>query len=249
MENNEITKILERLGLRRQEIAIYMVLLEHGPMQISDICTETNLYRPMVYKYLPKLVERQIVTVMKRGKRKVYSIESPEKLLSVVKMLENSVQLAIPEMRAMFESSQNRPIIHFYEGKEGIIYVYEDVIRTLKKGDMFYRYASGSAEKKSLRSTYMPKNYRKIRDEKQLERFVITNRANAGTKQKRMERAMKIVPEKYGLFDYDITQIVYANKMALIDYNTETAIVIENEVLAKFQAKIFKIIFDLLPAE
>lgn len=56
--------------------------------------------------------------------------------------------------------------------------------------------------------------------------------------------AIKVVPEKYGLFDYDITQIIYEDKVAYIDYNTETTFLIENPLIDDFQRKLFRILFD-----
>jgi hypothetical protein len=48
------------------------------------------------------------------------------------------------------------------------------------------------------------------------------------------------------LFDFGITQLIYGDKIAFIDYNTDTATIIENPVIAKFQATLFKIMFDQL---
>ena len=65
-------------------------------------------------------------------------------------------------------------------------------------------------------------------------------------KKPRLERAIKVVPPKYGLFDFGITQLIYGDKIAFIDYNTDTATIIENPVIARFQATLFKIMFDQL---
>ena len=66
--------------------------------------------------------------------------------------------------------------------------------------------------------------------------------------QPRLERSVKFVPKNYGLFDYDITEILYGDKIAFIDYNTETGLIIENPVIAEFQKKIFKLLYDKLPS-
>ncbi len=54
---------------------------------------------------------------------------------------------------------------------------------------------------------------------------------------------MKIVPRNFDLFEYDATELIYADKIAFVDYNTETAVIIENPKLAEFQKKIFKLLF------
>lgn len=84
---------------------------------------------------------------------------------------------------------------------------------------------------------------RKLRDQKQLERFVITNAATQERKKPRLEKSVKIVPRNFDLFEYDATELIYADKIAFVDYNTETAVIIENPKLAEFQKKIFKLLF------
>ena len=98
--------------------------------------------------------------------------------------------------------------------------------------------------------------YEKARDKKQLERFVITNKRSGddkkqtegpeGSRRIKMEKAVKIIPPDYDLFEYNVTQLIYGNKIAFVDYNTETAVIIENPVIAKFQQKIFKLLFAKL---
>lgn len=129
-------------------------------------------------------------------------------------------------------------------GRDGIRKVYDDIVATLKKGDTFYRYSSSRRPKK--RDYYVSKDYSKRRDEKQLERYVITNEGTGKLKKPKFEKSIKTVPKSFDLFEYDITQIIYADKVAFVDYNTETAIIIENPIIAEFQKKIFKLLFQKL---
>ncbi len=40
--------------------------------------------------------------------------------------------------------------------------------------------------------------------------------------------------------------MIYANKVAIIDYNTLTSFIIENKILASFEEKIFKTLYKFL---
>lgn len=236
--------ILEKLGMRQDEANIYAALLGSGPETVSGIAKSTGLHRPAIYRILPHLIERGLVTSVPRGKQKRFAAESPEKLKTLVDEVAGDLQEAIPELMRAFSSRSKKPIVKFLEGRKGIMSVFEDLILTLRRGDVFYRYSSGREVKKNER--YLPKNYREVRDQKQLERFVITNEQTAKTKKPRLERGMKVVPKDFGLFDYDITEIIYGDKVAFIDYNTETAFVVENPVIAEFQKKIFRILYEKL---
>lgn len=243
MEN---TDILEKLGIKPDEAKIYSALLGSEPETISGIAKLTDLHRPAIYKILPRLIEHGLVVSAPKGKQKRFSAESPEKFAALIDQTSKDLQDAMPDLLRSFNSQNNKPIVKFLEGKNGITSVFEDLVLTLHRGDVFYRYSSGRDVKKNER--YLPKNYREVRDQKQLERFVITNEKTLGIKKPRLEREMKVVPKKYGLFDYDITQIIYGNKIAFVDYNTETSFIVENPIIAEFQKNIFKVLYDSLPS-
>ncbi len=234
--------LLRRIGLGKNETDIYLSLLESGPGTVSDIARQTGLHRPIVYKHLPSLKEQGLVTVSKKGERAVFVAESPERLEKLLDDARAQLLAVLPELSASFQSNGKRPTVKTLDGKKGIRFVFDDLVRTLKRGDTFYRYSSA----RQSRDAYLPTNYRSERDAKRLERFVITSQARANEKRPRMERGMKVIPEKYGLFDFDVTELVYANKVAFVDYNTETALIVENSAFASYQRALFRVLYDKL---
>ena len=240
----KIAEILQKIGLSEKESQIYTALLETGPATVSGIFRSTGIHRPLIYKTLPFLISKELITISPKGKNKLFVAESPEKLKSLFFKLSSDFESALPELEKMHQSAGHRPIVKFLQGKNGLRFVFEDLVTTLKKGDIFYRYSSAKDSIKNEK--YLPANYRQMRDQKQLERFVITNESVSMQKKTRLERATKLVPQQYGLFDYDITQLIYGDKAAFVDYNTETAIIIEDTQIAEFQKKIFKLLYDKL---
>lgn len=239
-----IADILRTLGLDKKAVAIYTVLLEAGPLTISTIAERAGIHRPLIYKTLPTLREKGLVSLSPRGKQKRYVAESPERLQLLVQRLSSELDSLIPALKEKFEIKERRPLVTYLEGKRGITSVFEDLITTLKRGDVFYRYSSAKDSQKA--DAYLPPHYRTMRDKKQLERFVITSEGQASKKKPRLERSVKIVPVKYDLFDHNVTELIYANKVALIDYNSETAIIIKNATIADFQKRIFRLLFSKL---
>jgi sugar-specific transcriptional regulator TrmB len=237
----ETKEILQKIGLSEDESAVYLALLRFGALSISQLSEKTKLYRPSVYKAIPSLEEKGLAHSTKKGKRKLYMATSPEKLSSLLSSLGNDLSRALPDMLAEFNKKEKRPFVIFLDGVAGIRRVYDDIVTTLKKGDTFYRYSSSRSPKK--RDYYVSRDYPKKRDEKQLERYVITSEGAGKLKKPKFEKSVKTVPKSFDLFEYDITQIIYADKIAFVDYNTETAIIIENPVIAQFQQKIFKLLF------
>ncbi len=131
-----------------------------------------------------------------------------------------------------------------FSGPKGIRDVFDDVISHSKKRDTFYRYTS-ERDLDSVNS-YLSKDYRKRRDAKHLERLVISNPVSAKRKSSRLERFIKYFPKEVSLFDQNIIQLIYGERVAFIDLNKEEAFVIENQALADFQKVIFKQLYKKL---
>jgi hypothetical protein len=178
-----------------------------------------------------------------RGKRTLYIAESPEKLERLLGEMNKQVLSVIPGLVEMFSKSKHKPVTRFFEGKSGIRQVFDDVLDSLKRGEVFYRYSS---RKEPMNDRYLPRDYRKRRDAKQLERFVIASESYLKKKKPRFERQIRAVPDNFGLFDYDVTLLIYADKIAVIDFNTDTAFIVENSALASFQQTLFRLLYHKL---
>lgn len=235
---------LKKLGLSGNRADVYVSLLEISPATISELARKSGIHRPLLYKALPELEKIGLVTSGPRGKLRQYFAEEPTKLSNLFANLENELNELLPQLRSIYRTQDSKPVVKLYTGKNGVSLVFSDVLTTLGRGDVFYRYSSARSIEKN--DKYLPKDYREKRDAKRLERFVITSKDASRTKKPRLGRSIKIIPEDYDLFDYDITQLIYADKVAFIDYNTETAIIVENKIFARFQRSLFKLLYSKL---
>lgn len=246
----EHSEFLQKLGLGERDSVVYLLLLQNGRAGISQIARDTGLYRTMVYDAIAQLEEEGLVTASPNGKYKVYAAESPRKLEGKFLELANQFDAEIEHLVALHKKPLSpRPTVKYREGKIGIIAIHDDIVETLKKGDIYYRYSSSNVHRTGTHDTrpqYLSKKYRLLRDQKQLERKVITNVPNKAGKRPRLEREVKVVPPDFDLFEYNVSEIIYGNKVAVIDYNTETAITIEHPRIAQFQKKIFELLFRKL---
>jgi hypothetical protein len=235
--------LFHRLGFTEGEELLYRTLALRGPLSIADLCRATGLYRPAIYAALPRLAAKGALQSIKKGKRVLYAAESPRRLM---KLAEDFAAAAIEELAALedaYAAHGRKPLVSYREGAEAISAVYSDVVESLPKGGMYFRYAAtGEID----RERYVPKDYRMIRDRKGLERLVITNEPNKKRHALKLGREIKAIPKDFDLFEDNVAQIVYGNKVAIIDYNTRAAITIENKVIADFQKKLFKLLFKKL---
>ncbi len=235
--------LLEKLGFTYEQNAIYLSLLRSGPSSISDLVRTTGIHRPTVYRMLPGLIEKHLVSVAPKGKNKIYIAEPPQKLERLLQDIEDDFNSEIHELSEIYEVKEKKPLITFAEGNSAIKEAFSDVVHSLKKNDVYYRYSSSLS---LARKKYVPKDYRLLRDRKLLERFVISDEKSRSNTTKRLGRGVRFVPDHFDLFGLDITQLIYGKKIVLIDYNSKTVITIENEMIAEFQKRIFKLLYSKL---
>lgn len=233
--------IFEQIGLDTKSGIIYMSLIDHGRLNITEIGKKTQLQRIEVYRKLPYLQELWLVNEIKIGKKKLYKAGSPKILEDLLLKNQNLAQLSIAEIFEKFKNTHQKPDVIYKEWAQSITYVFSDLVNTLNKWDIFYRVSSEVDVEKS--DSYLPHNYREKRDKKNLERYIITTQNTHKQKIPRLERETLIFPEEYEQFDENIQMIIYANKIAYIDYNTESSTIIENTKIANFQKKLFKALF------
>lgn len=238
-----IHTLLRQLGLTRHESSVYLALLETGPETVAGIAHSARIDRPLVYRTLPDLLSKGLIAKAPKGKRTHYRARSPETLKRLHTEVGNALDATLPTLEERFMKTGKRPQVTYLEGRKGIISVYEDILTTLPKGGVFYRYSSSGSDRKKI---YVPKDYSKRRDAAQIERYVITNKISAEKKSGKFDLSAKAVPHGSDLFAYNVTQLMYGDKIAFVDYNTETAVIIENPVIAEFQTRLFKMFYQKL---
>ncbi len=236
--------LLQNLGMNQHESLIYEKLLEKETNSITDIEKLTKLHRPQIYNALKVLQEKNLVQIVIKGKRKYYSATSPQAIEQIFTQKEKEFFDYIENLYRTYEKSHShKPEVTFSEGKEAIQKTYSDIPKELKRNGMYYRYMPVS---KLYRSRYLPKNYREERDKKSLERMVITSKHTMHHKSNNLMRTVKAIPPEFDLFEYEMSLTMYNDKVVLVDFETESVIEIKHERFAKFQQKVFKLLFSKL---
>jgi len=129
MKNQEL---LAQIGLSEAEASIYLAALELGESLPKHLAEKAQIKRPTLYKILPDLFAKGLLTQTIKGKRRYLVAEDPELLIekkqSELKMLEEK----IPELQLLLRTARIRPQIIFYEGLEGLKKIYIDNLRAKK---------------------------------------------------------------------------------------------------------------------
>jgi predicted transcriptional regulator len=240
----QLQTIFKRLGYPKHTDAIYDTLCKSSEsLSVTTIALRASVSRMVVYRCLTQLQQGGLVQQHAKGRRTVYSAESPRKLNTAMSMVEAASTTTI-ERYAKEREKDVPQSVRFLYGQSGIRTAFDDVITHTTKGDTFYRYTS---ERDLARvNQYLARDYRDRRDKKKLERLVISNPVSGRQKKSRLERFIKFFPPEADQFEQNIIQLVYGERVSIIDLNTEQVVIIENKQLADFQKVIFKMLYRKL---
>lgn len=233
--------ILEAIGVHEHGAKIYLSLLERGQKSIAELTKITSLYRVEIYRQLPFLIESGLVVEVVKWKRKNYLAASPYKIQEMYQEQQENIETHVESLVKDFAHQDKKPKVIYQEWKKALMYVFSDIVNSLKAWDVFYRVSSERDVSKS--NTYLPKNYRELRDKKQLERYVIMSEEWAKSKSPRLERELITIPPELDDFEDNISLTIYGNKIAYIDFTTETSIIIEHAALVDFHKKMFRMMY------
>lgn len=236
--------VLQKIWLDENQAKIYTCLLENDKQSISDISVKTSINRPSIYKTLPVMLELGIVYKVMQWKSTFYKAAPPSSLEELFHKTQRDFEWMMEYMKSIYVKEKQKPEIRYFEWKKWFSFVMRDIVSTLQKWDSFYRY---SARKPfEIKEVYSNKAYKAKRDVKQLERYVITSEKLQKSKKKKLEKDVVIIPTEYDPFDDNISKFIYWSKVAVMDYNTNISFIIESQVMANFEKKIFKLLFKFL---
>ncbi len=135
-------KYLQEIGLNDKESIVYLSLLSVEHASVLDLANKTKIKRPTVYVVLESLLQKGLVSETTVGKKTHYQAEPPERLETFVEKrkiaLEESQKTLkdiIPQIKSISRESGERPVVKYFEGKEGIISSAEETFRDEIGGD------------------------------------------------------------------------------------------------------------------
>ncbi len=120
-------KELQDLGLSEKEARVYLAALEIGQATADQLAKHAKIKRPTTYVQLESLMKMGLMSTYEEGKKTMFAPESPELLKKIFdakkrefESRENDLATILPELTKKFEGAGERPIVRFFDGKEGV---------------------------------------------------------------------------------------------------------------------------------
>lgn len=125
--------ILSELGLSKNEIVVYLTLLELGSSTAVNIAKTAKLHRPNVYDALERLIKKSLVSYNVVEGVKYYEVADPEQLMSLLKTKEIQIQSLIPELKVKQFEAKPTSSVAVFEGVAGARRMMQEIVDNTKE--------------------------------------------------------------------------------------------------------------------
>lgn len=125
--DNDLLKLVEQAGFTEKEARVYLALLELGQGDVSDIAKIAELKRSIIYVILEGLIKRGYASEVPNKKINTYQAADPSVIVAQLKSVTKNFLEMLPFLQTLGGKNKKRPKMTYYETKEGIWKVYEEI--------------------------------------------------------------------------------------------------------------------------
>jgi sugar-specific transcriptional regulator TrmB len=230
--------ILEEIGLSQGEIKVYVALLELGPSTAGSILEKANIQNSVFHFCVNRLMEKGLVSYVKKGKVRVYQAASPDNFISYLKDKESQLQKILPELKAKQSLAKEKEETEIFQGTKGIITLLNQLIENTKPGDEFLFFAPELEKNEEIQ-----KFYQRF-DAKRKDKKLIT-KGIAPKKLKRLFEKRKYLKMKYTDMPVPSNTGICNDKIALITWGEKPrGVLIQSKQIAEKHKEFFNALWE-----
>lgn len=245
----EIQSIFKSIGLDEKESAVYAAMLPLGSAAIRTIAERTGINRGTVHDILNSLSGKGLVSSEKYGLKRRFLVESPEKVLDVMRGAEQNlvsqkkkIERAMPTLMSFYAKQGGRPSVEYFDDDSGIKKILDDVLATSEAlpEKIYYVYSSRSVR------DYLYRLFPEFTKEK-IKKGIETRVIALGEGGDPLN--IKLAERKWLPQDAPSYVLVYGPKVALISVaedNKPFGVIIRDNKISETQRILFKQLWQLL---
>ena len=144
-------EILEKAGLAKNEIKVYLVLLEKGESTSGPLIKEIGINSSKVYESLERLGKKGLVSYVRKTNKKYFQATNPDRLLDYLdekkkQLDEEKTEIAkiLPNLRTLRKKSkEEEQEATIFQGLKGYKTLLENMLNELNPNGTYLAFASG----------------------------------------------------------------------------------------------------------
>lgn len=248
----DVASLFSRLNLKPREIKVYLACLHHKEgMFVHEIVRETRIHRSTVDVVLQRLISLDFINKIKVERRYKFFAQSPEAVLFRQEEITEDLRKIIPLLGKLGQSS-DKTEIRFFEGREGIRQIYDDILMRLKfsegEGRQLVSFASGLNVVKTFPEIQKQFIDKRIKMGVWYRAIVPSTSTGAAEYKpdKKSLREIKAIDDRK--FPFKATFETYADSVMIYSpIKPYGGVVIRNQHIADSMRSLFRLVWELLP--
>jgi sugar-specific transcriptional regulator TrmB len=232
--------------LSTEQSKVYLSALELGSDTVQHIAKKAGLPRSTTYLFIDDLKSKGLLSQTKRGNKTLIIAEPPAKLVELAQQklvvsheALKKIQQTLPELQAIHNTRQNKPIVRYFEGFVGIKTILEESLKAREILILCSGYQEPLDEQITnfLNNDYFPSTSQKgikIREiiTKHPEWKKYVDKFNDEDHQIKVSDQIPM--------DNHIDKLIFADIVTILSYTALNGIVIQHAYIAAYE----KILFD-----
>ncbi len=206
----------------------------------QDIAKKAGLQRTTTYSVLGELIKRGVVGKTKVKGKSRFLAEAPDKLLHLLSELQSNIKKALPELEAIYNKSEVKPKILFYEGDYAIQKVYDDTLS--EKPEEILEWNTNAY----FHNPHVDKDYVYLKKRTALN-IHAKRIADKGSlwdiRHKKSDEAelsqTVVIPKE--IYSPQIEVNIYNNKIAFMNYAENMSVIIESKAIADAMKQVYEL--------
>ncbi len=246
-----LRRTLSLLDFSDKEIKFFEASFALGPASINNIANKAGLQRSTSYLIADDLLKKGfLMENFKDYKKTVFTIE-PKDLLRIIsskqrlfRRQELQLHEVLPELQSLYSASQIRPRVKVYEGQQGLLNVWNDILAT--KGELAIW--TNQQTDKIVFGTKKHVSFIDERIKKGIAARVLAVDNEEGRLLQSLDsqslRETRLLPNGV---HFSAEMYMYDDKIATLDYNKDViGVIIESSPITSSQRAIFDMNWQLL---
>lgn len=228
------TSVLEDIGLSQIEIKVFIIILELGESKAGKIIEKTGLQSSSVYNAINSLIEKGLVSYIKKSQVKYYKAADPEAILDYIDLKKKEYLKLLPELKDRQKKVEGGGV-EFFKSFKGIKTIMSEMLKDVKRGDIFRTFSVEDPEE------YEKASERVFAPTKQLikqKRLILRGIYHENNRSKPTKTT--IAQKRYLSFPMPPNTLIINDKVAIISWKDEpSGILIKSKSMAKSYINFF----------
>jgi HTH-type transcriptional regulator, sugar sensing transcriptional regulator len=250
---------LKKLGLSDKEAAVYQASLELGEATVQQVAKKAQVARATTYLILDSLMKMGLVSRYEHDNKTQFIPEAPSQLERLLHRQEEELHSRqadlselLPKLQAFMRSSDQRPVVRYFSGVEGLKTMRAEMTRYSTNKDVWYSFTPIDLLRAvfgdEVRGQY---TYAGTRAAKGIRHKVIFTTSSESLRKQRLttaedERAERrfVPPER---FRSSSGMTIFRDRIAIATFTGQVGgVVIESQSAADMMKEFFLLVWDSL---